>query len=378
MEKEKENALKISCFGDVIYKPPEWLYQPLFPYGKVTLIQGDPGCGKTAFICFVAAQVSVGGKILNRNVAQGNVLMLSVEDDPSTLRGRIEASGGDVSKCFFIEEAYDVTFCHEGLQDAIQKTQAKLVVFDPIQSFFGADVNTNLSNQTRPILAHLQAVAEEQGCAIVLLAHMAKAKDGKSSVTRSLGSVDIPGAARSVLQIGRNPSNNDECVVAHVKCSTAKKADSFTYTIGDRGGVTIGEYTRLTAYDLDTASARAARGVQYEDEPVVQIARQLMEENTAVECIGYSTLADISERLFGKSLYSNGRGWNAAFKRIQRELSARDKILVNCDIKKAESELIFMGEHKEKGTKQIRGISLRKQLPIDLDALLGKDEVENE
>ena len=378
MEKEKENKLEIACFRDVPYKPPEWLCEPYFPIGKLTLIQGDPGCGKTAFMCKIAALASIGGRFLKHHVAQGNVLMLSVEDDPSTLRGRIEASGGDINKCFFIKEAYDVTFCHEGLQDAIRQVQAKLVVFDPIQSFFGADVNTNLSNQTRPILAYLQAVAEEQNCAIVLLAHMAKAKEGKSNVLRALGSVDIPGAARSVLQIGRSPSDNNQVVVCHVKSSNAKRGDSFTYAIGDRGGVTIGEYTQLTANDLDTASVRASSGIPYEDEPVVQIARQLMKENTAIECIGYPTLADISEQLFGKSLYTSGRGWNAAFKRIQRELSARDKILVNCDIKKAESEMVFMGEHREKGTKQIRGISLRKQLPIDLDALLGKDDEENE
>lgn len=212
-----ENSLKISCFADVAYEPPEWLCKPYFPIGKLTLIQGDPGCGKTAFICKVAALASKGGRFLDCDVTKGNVLILSVEDDSSTLRGRIEASGGDVSKCYFIEEAYDVTFCHEGLQEAIHQTQAKLVVFDPIQSFFGSEVNTNLSNQTRPILAYLAQIAKEEDCAVVLLAHMAKAKEGKSNVLRALGSVDIPGAARSVLQIGRNPSDNDQCVVAHVK-----------------------------------------------------------------------------------------------------------------------------------------------------------------
>ena len=373
---ENSKDLKIGCFSDVPYKPPEWLCKPYFLIGKLTLVQGDPGCGKTAFLCKMAALTSIGGKFLNHDVTQGNVLMLSTEDDVSTLRGRIEASGGDVSKCFFIEDAYDVTFLHEGLQAAIQQTQAKLVVFDPIQSFFGANINTNLSNQTRPILAYLAEVAMENGCAIVLLAHMAKAKEGKSSVVRALGSVDIPGAARSVLQIGRNPSDKNQCVVAHVKCSNARLGDSFTYTIGERGGVTIGEYTQLTAYDLDTASTRAKSGVPYEDEPVVGIARKLMEENTSIECIGYSALSEISKRLYGKNLYSNGKGWKAAIKRVQRELVVRDKIIVE-DAKTVESEYVIFGERKEKGTAQIRGISLRKTPPIDLDALLGKDD-ENE
>ena len=130
------------------------------------MVQGDPGCGKTVFLCKMAALTSIGGKFLNNNFAQGNVLILSVEDDESTLRGRIEAFGGDLRKCFFVEEAYDVDFCHEGLQEAIHNTQAELVVFDPIQSFFGADINTNLSNQTRPILAYLAQVAKEEESAM--------------------------------------------------------------------------------------------------------------------------------------------------------------------------------------------------------------------
>ena len=98
---ENGSSLKISCFADVPYEPPKWLVKPFFPIGKLTLIQGDPGCGKTAFMCKIAALTSKGGRLLDNVVAQGNVLILSVEDDSSTLRGRIEASGGDVSKCYF-------------------------------------------------------------------------------------------------------------------------------------------------------------------------------------------------------------------------------------------------------------------------------------
>jgi len=96
---ENENKLKITCFADVPYEPPQWLCKPYFPIGKLTLVQGDPGCGKTAFMCKMAALTSTGGRLLDKPVAQGNVLILSVEDDEETLRGRLEASGGDVNKC---------------------------------------------------------------------------------------------------------------------------------------------------------------------------------------------------------------------------------------------------------------------------------------
>lgn len=369
----EENKLTIKSFSDVPYEPPKWLVNPLFPVGKVTLVQGDPGCGKTAFMCAVAAKVSVGGRIVDKPVMQGNVLILSVEDDESTLRGRIEASGGDIRKCFFVENAYCVTFVHEGLQEAIKQTDAKLVIFDPIQAFFGMEVNTNLSNQTRPILAYLAQVAKETECAIVLIAHMAKAKDGKSAALRSLGSVDIPGAARSVLQIGRDPANNDKCVVVHVKSSNAKKSDSFTYSIGEKGGVTFGDYTDLTAYDLDTASARKAKGIPYTDEPVVKVVRQLMSENGNIECIGFDALTEVAKHLFDEAPYSSGSGWSAAIKRLSRELYAQDGI--QCEtVKKVQSEYKAFGETIPKGKAQIRGIKLFKHTPLDLDKLLGKDD----
>lgn len=372
----EENKLTIKSFSEVPYEPPKWLACPLFPIGKLTLLQGDPGSGKTAVMCAVAAKVSVGGKILNMPITQGNVLILSVEDDESTLRGRIEASGGDIRKCFFVENAYSVTFLHEGLQDAIRQTNAKLVIFDPIQSFFGMEVNTNLSNQTRPILAYLAEVAKETECAIVLIAHMAKAREGKNAALRSLGSVDIPGAARSVLQIGRDPSDNDRCVVAHVKSSNAKKSDSFTYTIGEKGGVTFGEYTELTAYDLDTASARKARGVPYEEEPVVKVIRQLMSENNHIECISYSALSKVAERLLGESPCHGSSAWSAAIKRLSRELYARDGIQAD-KIRTSESEYKAFGEIVSKGNTQIRGIKLFKHTPLDLDKILGGGD-ENE
>ena len=78
--------------------------------------------------------------------------------------------------------------------------------------------------------------------------------------------------------------------------------------------------------------------------------------------------------MLGKSPYGNGKGWLSAFKRMSRELYARDSISVGFDVRTTESEYVIFDERKEKGKKQIRGISLRKSSPIDLDTLLGKDD----
>ena len=367
---EETKQLKISNFSDVEYEEPSFLVDPYFPIGKITLIQGDPGAGKTAFACKLAALVSTGGTLIDKPVMSGNVLLLSVEDDPSTLRGRIEGGGGDVSKCFFIEAAYDVTFLHEGLQDASKQTAAKLVVFDPIQAFLGADINMNMSNATRPILAYLAEVAREQECAIVLLAHMAKSRDNKVAALRSLGSVDIPGAARSVLHIGRDPARPAICIAAHVKSSNAKPGSAFSYSIGDKGAVTLGEYSRLTAYDLDVAAKRESECVPYDDEPLVKVFRQIMKENENIACIHYSSLTSIAARLLGLSPFSGGAQWNAAIKRLSREIYLRDRFVVTRDVRKIESGFTVFGETVESSGKQGRGVALYHGGKAYLDDLL--------
>ena len=89
--------------SDVPYEPPRWLIRPYLQKGKGTLIQADNGTGKTAFVCAIAAHVSTGKPLLGISVTTpGNVLLLSVEDDLPVLRGRIEASGGDLDKCHFV------------------------------------------------------------------------------------------------------------------------------------------------------------------------------------------------------------------------------------------------------------------------------------
>ena len=364
---DNPNKLIIKSFADVPYEPPQWLIEPYFPLNKVTLLQGDPGAGKTAFMCKMSALVSTGGKLIDKHAEHGNVLVLSVEDDASTLRGRIEAGGGDIEKCFCVDKAYAVTFLHEGLPDAIKETNARLVWFDPIQSFFGSGVQMNQSNETRPILGQLEAVAQETNCAIVLVAHMAKSRDMKSQVLRSLGSVDIPGAARSVIQIGRDPVNSGRCVAAHVKSSNSVIGRSISYTIGERGGVTLGDYVDLSADDLDAARTRVKQVATYEQEPLVIIVRKLMAENDSIDLFSYESLNKIARTSH------EGQTWNAEVKRLAREIYVHDQITITCGVRKIENDYILNGELVKSCGKVVRGMSIRKAPKIDLDKLLGDD-----
>ena len=253
---------------DVPYEPPRWTIAPYIQRGKGTLIQADNGTGKTAFVCAIAAHVSTGQALLDIPVdTPGNVLLLSVEDDLPVLRGRIEASGGNLDKCHFLTNAAGLSFNSPEVEEAVKQVQARLVIFDPLQAFMGANVDMFRANETRPELAKLFEMCDRNDCACIIIAHTAKNAGDKSPVNRALGSVDIPAAMRSVLQIIENPDNEYERIAVHVKCSNAPKGKSIAYTIGDRGGVQWIGFSPMTADDLTAVVKRKEKGIPYENEP---------------------------------------------------------------------------------------------------------------
>ena len=317
--------------SEVPYEPPRWTIAPYFQRGKGTLIQGDNGSGKTAFMCAVAAHVTTGNPLLGIPVTTpGNVLMLSVEDDLPVLRGRIESSGGDLDKCHFMTNAAGLTFNSPEVEAAIKEINAKMVIFDPFQAFLGASVDMFRSNETRPELAKLFEMCERNDCACAIIAHMGKSSD-KSPVNRSLGSVDIPASMRSILQLTRNPDNEEECVMVHVKCSNAPRGQSIAYTIGDRGGVHWVGFSPMTIDDLTTITKRKEKGIPYDKEPLVQVFNQLITDRPGGGFWSYEDVKTIGMKLLGfppfYSVADLKAKLNSAF---CRELQEKDGLIVTC------------------------------------------------
>lgn len=168
-------SLSLICAADVEYSPPKWLIAPYFQRGKGTLIQADPGTGKTAFMCAIAASVTTGVPIMGLNVeTPGSVLMLSVEDDLGVLRGRISANNGDPNKVYFMPNAAEMTLNSPEIEQAIQQVGAKLLIFDPLQAFLGAKIDMFRANETRPALAKLFEMCNRNDCACAVISHMGK------------------------------------------------------------------------------------------------------------------------------------------------------------------------------------------------------------
>ena len=189
-----ETNLKIINMSDVESKEISWLWYPFIPYGKLTIIQGDPGEGKTTLVLNIAAVLSKGqGLDEHMNPEQPlHIIYQTAEDGlADTVKPRLEKAQADCNNIFVIDETdVSLSMLDERIEQAILKEKAKLMILDPIQAYLGAKMDMNRANEARDMTKHLGQVAERTGCAIVLIGHMNKNAGGKVAY-RGMGSIDF-------------------------------------------------------------------------------------------------------------------------------------------------------------------------------------------
>ena len=236
MQKKKSRLIRMS---DIETEQVQWLWYPYIPYGKVTIIQGDPGEGKTSFVLAMVALLTNGQPLPEKEAAEPpiNVIYQSAEDGlADTIKPRLEQSGADCSRVLVIDEAdRELTLCDERLEQAVLQTGSRLIVLDPLQAYLGCGVDMYRANEVRPVIKRLCAMAERTGCAVILIGHMNKAQGLKASY-RGLGSIDFRAAARSVLLVGRLKCDSSLRIVAHDKSSLAPEGKSIAFSLdADKG-----------------------------------------------------------------------------------------------------------------------------------------------
>lgn len=228
------SELQLITMSDVDTKPVTWLWHPYIPFGKITIMQGDPGEGKTHLILAVTSLLTKGEALPGCEPQQPmNVIYQTAEDGlDDTIKPRLEMVNADCSRVQVIDEKDEMlSLSDERILQAIRKTGAKLFILDPLQAYLGANVDMHRANEIRPIFHKLAQVAEETGCAIVIIGHMNKG--GSKSGYRGLGSIDITAAARSVLVVGKSPQDPHIRIMAHSKSNLAPMGDSIAFELGD-------------------------------------------------------------------------------------------------------------------------------------------------
>lgn len=238
--------LKIISMDEVQSKEVNWLWYPYIPYGKITIIQGDPGEGKTTLALRLAALLSKGEALPYEDTEREPVKIIyqTAEDGlEDTIKPRLEAAEADCTQIKVIDESEAaLSMLDERIEKAIIEVGARVVILDPIQAYVGANINMNNANEVRNVMAQLGRIAEKYDCAILLVGHMNKGSGNKSSY-RGLGSIDFQAAARSVLIVGRIKEEPETRVVCHTKSSLAPEGKSIAFRLDkDNGFEWIGEY----------------------------------------------------------------------------------------------------------------------------------------
>ncbi|HKD07126.1 MAG TPA: AAA family ATPase [Bryobacteraceae bacterium] len=271
--------LELVRISDISAEQAEWLFPPYIPLGALTLLEGDPESGKTYTAIDIAACVTTGrepdigirvaGEEPHQVAPPANVLYATGEDHlASTLKPRFLNCKGDEARFLAVKSVVQE---YEGesrrsafrlgnvsvLDQALREYQPKLVVIDPLQAFLGAGVDMHRANEVRPVLSGLAELAERHRCAVLIVRHLNKAAQQKAAY-RGMGSIDITGAARSVLLAAKHPHEQGRFALVQTKNNLGTRGPALVYSIDDEGLHWHGR-EKLTADDL--LSVQPNRGI---------------------------------------------------------------------------------------------------------------------
>lgn len=312
------NDLKLIRMSEIELQEVQWLWFPYIPFGKISIIQGDPGEGKTTLALRLAAACTTGIQLPGmEQLAPFPVIYQTAEDGlGDTVKPRLMEAGADLTKVMnIVEDERSLTLLDERIEKAIVQTGARLMILDPIQGYLGDRVDMNRANEIRTVLKNVAAVAERTGCAIVLVGHLNKAS-GSSSAYRGLGSIDFRAAARSVLLVGRLKKEPHVRVIVHDKSSLAAEGQSLAFSIGTEDG-----FHWLDGYN-DISSEVLLAGIAAETKTAAaeELIRDMLSGGEKVLCqnifsaakeqgISVRTVNEAKKNINGLTTVKTGKGW---------------------------------------------------------------------
>lgn len=247
----------------------EWLWPGYFPSGKMVIIEGDPGDGKSVMSCDLAARFSTGARLPDGSrCTEGpiEIVMVSAEDDPNdTIKPRLRVAGADLTKIHLITEGsipgqpFDLGRDVGALEHFVRGHNVKIVFIDPLMAFMPAGVNTNSDHEVRRALHPLIRMSMRTGCTLVVIRHLTKGRT--KAITAGGGSIAFIGAARVGFLVGPHPEDDSKRVLSCVKINVGEKPPTLGYVVKpDRFNPTL---PRLT----------------WDDEPLTVSAQEILDHD---------------------------------------------------------------------------------------------------
>lgn len=263
-EPDKRWGAVTRCFADISPEPIRWLWPGRIPLGKLTLLIGDPGLGKSLLTLDIAARLSRGSDFPDGTISeQGMAIFLSAEDDcADTIRPRLDAAGADVSRVYTLEAVRiplaDGTATERGFSleadiaalDAMlrEHPDVRLIVIDPISAYLGG-VDSHNNAEVRGLLAPLAALAAQHGVAIVAITHLPKTP--RRAVQSAVGSIAFAAAARAVWAVASDPEDPERRLMLPVKQNLSANNGGLAF------GIKAPDGAALVVWESGTVSVNA-------------------------------------------------------------------------------------------------------------------------
>ena len=274
---EAEELVPMLCYEDIEQTSVDWLWFPYIPFGKLTIIQGNPGEGKTYFAMMLTAACTNRKLFPNmEDIEPFNVIYQTAEDGMGdTIKPRLVEAGADLSRVMVIDDTEEaLTLSDDRIEKAVRQNQVRLVIIDPVQAFIGADVDMNRANE--------------------------------QSTYRGLGSIDIMAAVRSLIFIGKVRKDPTTRVLIHEKSSLAPPGETMAFKLGDEEGFRwVGAYEISADELLDGKEGKATetkleRGRKLIRELLAdkkEISIRELDEKAKEQGISGRTMRDVRSRM---------------------------------------------------------------------------------
>lgn len=247
---------------DVTERPIEWLWEGRFALGRLSVLAGNPGTGKSYLTCDMAARVSTGSAWPDGSPCdRGSVLLLNAEDDAAdTIKPRLRLHGAAMERVHVLSGVYDSSRDDEQtdlmvslsdvpmIEAALKRIpDCRLIVIDPVGSYIGRG-DTNKDNEIRAVLAPIAKLSESYGVAVLLVMHRRKGSQGRADDT-VLGSRGFTGIARSVWHLGADVADAERRLLLSGKSNLAKQSTGLAFSIVDDAIVWEPDPVQMTADD---------------------------------------------------------------------------------------------------------------------------------
>jgi RecA-family ATPase len=226
-----------------------WLWENRIPQGKITLLEGDPGMGKSLLAIDIAAHISKGRPMPGDSTGKtGSVILIAPEDGAAdTIKPRVAAAGGDLSQIHLLNtvesldakdvkklKLYQKPFSLSQnlfeLEQTIKQTKAILVVLDPLTAVLGHNIDSSRDQGIREIFTPLAFLAESTNCAFLVVRHLKKGTSD-NLLYRGAGAIGIIAAARTCLTIFYDPADEKKRVLAVTKSNLSESPQHLSYQV---------------------------------------------------------------------------------------------------------------------------------------------------